>query len=52
MKNAHEVQEAIDACDKAQLANDPKLCPMYPEDKYLYCVDCTCRDALRWVLKP
>ena len=50
MKTDKEIQQALGQCDKAQEKNDPKLCPVWPDDDSLYCHDCTCRAAWRWVL--
>jgi len=50
MKTSQEIKKAIKQCDKAQDKDDPKLCPVWPEDDYLYCIDCTCRTEWRWVL--
>jgi len=62
MKSAQEIKKALKDCDKAQDKDNPKLCPVWPKDDNLYCVDCTtfvgaaaqstasCRNALRWVL--
>jgi len=50
MKTSQEIKKAIKQCDKSQDKDDPKLCPVWPEDDYLYCIDCTCRTAWRWVL--
>jgi hypothetical protein len=50
MKNEQEIKAAIKSCDEAQAANDPKQCPIWPDEPDLYCVDCTCRYAMRWIL--
>jgi hypothetical protein len=51
VKNSHEITQALEKCMEAQKADDPKLCPIYPKDESLTCLDCTCRDALKWVLE-
>jgi hypothetical protein len=50
MKTETEIRNAIKACSKAQETDNPKLCPIWPKDDDLYCIDCTCRYAMRWVL--
>lgn len=51
MKTKEEIEAAIEQCDKAQQEDNPKLCPVWPQDDSLYCVDCTCRYGWRWVLE-
>ena len=51
MKKSKEIRDAIESCKKAQEKDNPKLCPIWPEDENLYCIDCTCRSALKWVLE-
>ncbi|MDO8641370.1 MAG: hypothetical protein Q7R33_07470 [Nitrosarchaeum sp.] len=50
MKTSREIKAAMDQCTKAQKADDAKLCPVWPKDNALYCHDCTCRNAWRWIL--
>jgi hypothetical protein len=50
MKNSQDILQALAKCVEAQKNDDPKLCPIYPEDESLTCLDCTCRDAFKWVL--
>lgn len=50
MKTESEIRAAMKACSKAQKTDNPKLCPIWPEEETLYCIDCTCRYAMRWVL--
>lgn len=50
MKTGKEVKVAIKQCEKAQTTDNPKLCPVWPGDGSLYCIDCTCRAAWRWIL--
>jgi len=47
MKSSSEIRKALAACIKAQKEENPKLCPMYHR---LICDQCTCWNALRWVL--
>jgi len=51
MKTKEQIEQAIAQCDVAQQQEKASLCPIWPKDKDLYCVDCTCRYALRWVLE-
>lgn len=51
MKTESEIRAAMDACSKAQETDNPKLCPVWTEEETLYCIDCTCRYAMRWVLE-
>lgn len=51
MKTKEQIEQAISQCDKAQKENNPKLCPVWPKNENLYCVDCTCRYGFRWVLE-
>jgi hypothetical protein len=51
MKTKEQIEEAIKQCDIAQQHDKASLCPIWPKDDSLYCVDCTCRYALRWVLE-
>jgi len=51
MKNSQDITQALEKCVEAQKADDPKLCPIYPKDESLTCLDCTCRDAFKWVLE-
>ena len=50
MKTESEIRDAIKACSEAQKTDDPKLCPIWPGDETMYCIDCTCRYAMRWIL--
>lgn len=50
MKTESEIRAALKACSKAQETDDSKLCPIWPEEGTLYCIDCTCRYSMRWVL--
>jgi hypothetical protein len=50
MKTEQEIKSAIKQCLKAMKKDDPKLCPVWPKNESLYCVDCTCRYAMRWIL--
>jgi hypothetical protein len=51
MKSEAQIIEAIQQCETAQIIDDPKLCPIYPDEEALDCVSCTCRDAFIWILK-
>jgi hypothetical protein len=51
MKTKEQIEEAIKQCDVAQKKGKANLCPVWPEDTNLYCVDCTCRYAWRWILE-
>lgn len=51
MKTEKEINTAITSCEKAQMEDSPKLCPIYPEESTLDCINCTCRDAWNWMLK-
>ena len=51
MRTEKEIKIAMKQCSEARNKDDPKLCPVWPKDDYLYCVDCTCRHAWRWVLE-
>ncbi|MDD5649989.1 MAG: hypothetical protein PHF86_06175 [Candidatus Nanoarchaeia archaeon] len=52
MKTKEQIEQAIAQCDVAQEKDDAKLCPVWPNDPNgLYCIDCTCRYAWRWVLE-
>lgn len=49
-KTIPEVRAAIAQCSEAIKADNPKLCPIWPDDEDLYCHDCTCRNAMRWFI--
>lgn len=51
MKTEQEIKSALICCETAQIENNSKLCPVYPEESILDCLNCTCRDAWNWVLK-
>lgn len=50
MKSEQEIRNSLEQCEKAYQLDDSKMCPIWPEDKVLYCSDCTCMSALKWVL--
>jgi hypothetical protein len=50
MKGPWEIKVAMKQCSKAMKKDDPKLCPLWPKDSYLYCHDCTAHYAWRWIL--
>ena len=51
MKTEQQIKNALELCGKAQEQDNSKMCPIWPKDEVLYCHDCTCRSALKWVLE-
>jgi hypothetical protein len=53
MKTQKDIEKALLKCSVAMKDDDPKMCPLWPQDEDLYCHDCTARYAFRFVLdKP